>query len=232
MIRGLICQQPTPRSARICASHMRHYAIAHFNPDEARRIRGAVNLAVAVHSGQRRRSGGPVICHPLSVAAICCQIELPADAICAAVLHDVLEAAMECQASSYVSEDLLWGYYPHPLHVVAMVQDLTKPSFDDQDLTHQYDKIRLAAAIEAEQCVPLIKAADVAHNAENLNGLGEANASWRSSFLEKTRGPVRSWLWRILPSVSPLLRDRYVSLLQRIDVALSRAPDVLYAAAS
>ena len=58
---------------------------------DLQRIRNAFRLAEQAHSGQTRSSGEPYITHPISVALICASWQLDGDAICAALMHDVLE---------------------------------------------------------------------------------------------------------------------------------------------
>ena len=51
----------------------------------------AYALAEKAHGGQRRRSGEPYICHPLSVASILVELGMDSESIAAALLHDVVE---------------------------------------------------------------------------------------------------------------------------------------------
>ena len=51
----------------------------------------AYALAEAAHNGQRRRSGEPYICHPLSVAQILVELGMDSESIAAALMHDVAE---------------------------------------------------------------------------------------------------------------------------------------------
>jgi len=55
------------------------------------RLRSAYELAISAHDGQLRNDGSPYILHPLEVAEICMDLEMDADAIIAAILHDVVE---------------------------------------------------------------------------------------------------------------------------------------------
>ena len=58
---------------------------------ELRRIRDAYRLSDSAHLGQFRNSGEPYISHPIAVAQICAGWKLDADALMAALLHDVME---------------------------------------------------------------------------------------------------------------------------------------------
>ena len=51
----------------------------------------AYALAEKAHGGQRRRSGEPYICHPLSVASILVELGMDSESIAAALMHDVAE---------------------------------------------------------------------------------------------------------------------------------------------
>ena len=55
------------------------------------RLRNAYELAISAHDGQLRKDGSPYILHPLEVAEICMDLEMDADSIIAAILHDVVE---------------------------------------------------------------------------------------------------------------------------------------------
>ncbi len=54
-------------------------------------VRKAYALAEISHAGQKRLSGEPYITHPLEVAIILTDLHMDTDAICAALLHDVVE---------------------------------------------------------------------------------------------------------------------------------------------
>lgn len=61
----------------------KHYNLA--------KLRSAYEYAAEKHDGQFRESGEPYITHPLAVAAILVDLGMDTDAICAALLHDVVE---------------------------------------------------------------------------------------------------------------------------------------------
>src|SRR3990172_8874642 len=54
-------------------------------------VREALVFSSRCHAGQLRRSGDPVITHPLHAATTIASLQLDADAIAAALLHDVQE---------------------------------------------------------------------------------------------------------------------------------------------
>lgn len=55
------------------------------------KITKAYKFAEKAHGDQRRVSGIPYILHPTSVACILAELGMDTDAICAALLHDVVE---------------------------------------------------------------------------------------------------------------------------------------------
>jgi GTP pyrophosphokinase len=54
-------------------------------------IEDAYHFAAEAHKGQKRKTGGPYIEHPLEVTFILAGLQLDADSLAAALLHDVLE---------------------------------------------------------------------------------------------------------------------------------------------
>src|SRR3990172_2900497 len=54
-------------------------------------VREALDYATEKHAGQMRRSGDPVITHPLSTAETVAWLQMDAGAVAGALLHDVQE---------------------------------------------------------------------------------------------------------------------------------------------
>ncbi len=63
----------------------------YLTPADLVHIREAFRFSDQMHLGQMRRSGEPYISHPIAVAEICADWKLDAQAIMAALLHDVME---------------------------------------------------------------------------------------------------------------------------------------------
>ena len=66
-------------------------SLSYLNKAEIKRIREAYRFADEAHLGQTRASGEPYITHPIAVARICAEWKLDAQAIMAALMHDVIE---------------------------------------------------------------------------------------------------------------------------------------------
>ena len=60
-------------------------------PSDLKKIKEAYRFSDEMHLGQVRKSGEPYISHPIAVAEICAEWKLDAQAIMAALLHDVME---------------------------------------------------------------------------------------------------------------------------------------------
>src|SRR4029453_13916144 len=65
--------------------------LGYLKPRDVEKIEQAYQVARAAHSGQYRQSGEPYITHPLAVAKILAEWHLDAQALMAALLHDVVE---------------------------------------------------------------------------------------------------------------------------------------------
>ncbi len=63
----------------------------YMSPDEIKEVKAAFHFSDEAHLGQYRQSGEPYITHPVAVAESCAGWKLDAQAIMAALLHDVME---------------------------------------------------------------------------------------------------------------------------------------------
>jgi len=73
-------------------------------PDAAKMVQRAFDFASKAHKGQKRESGLDYIDHPLAVAEILTQWELPPELIVAGLLHDVLEDSPSSQAEEQLRQ--------------------------------------------------------------------------------------------------------------------------------
>ncbi len=129
-------------------------------------VSAAVQFAVAAHDGQRRKSGEPFVCHPLSVAAILAREGLAAPTICAGVLHDTVEDTGATVA------DISSQFGPE---VAAMVDGVTKiqriaaRGTPQREKLETYRKLVLASAEDLRTL--LVKLADRLDNMRSLQAL-------------------------------------------------------------
>jgi len=134
---------------------------------EKQRIVAAADWALRRHGNQKRASGDPYIIHPLNVASILIDIQMDAEAVIAALLHDVLEDTDVSRAELRK----LFGK-----EVESLVQGVTKISIlRGKSRSHQHSESirKMLFAMVKDIRVILIKLADKLHNMRTLGFLDE-----------------------------------------------------------
>ncbi len=126
-------------------------------------VRQAYKLADEAHLGQMRKNGEPYITHPIAVAAQCAEWKLDAQALMAALLHDVME---DCGVSKAMLVERFGST------VAELVDGLTKLdklqfSTREENQAESFRKMLLAMARDVR--VILIKLADRSHNMRTLS---------------------------------------------------------------
>ena len=76
--------------AAVAITDLRQH-LGYLKPSDIGRIEEAYQFSDAAHQGQFRLSGLPYISHPVAVAEIVADWQLDAQAVMAALLHDVME---------------------------------------------------------------------------------------------------------------------------------------------
>jgi GTP diphosphokinase / guanosine-3',5'-bis(diphosphate) 3'-diphosphatase len=137
-------------------------------------IQRAALLAAAAHGDDTRRSGEPYVLHPIAVATILARIQLDAETIAAALLHDVIEdtpVGLERIESEFGER------------VARLVDGVTKlgripwttddaESFKSREKAQQAESLRkMFLAMIDDIGVVLIKLADRLHNMRTLDSL-------------------------------------------------------------
>ncbi len=147
--------------------------------DRVKKVRRAYDFADAAHDGQVRKSGDPFIIHPLNTAIYLADMKLDADALSAALLHDVME---DCGVPYGDLESRFGG------DVAKLVDGVTKlnktdllsgtieyarrqPSEDSHAQAASLRKMLMSMAEDIR--VVLIKLADRLHNMRTLRALSE-----------------------------------------------------------
>lgn len=128
------------------------------------RLRAAFEFAREAHSPQKRKSGEPYIIHPVNVARIVAEeLELGADPVIAAFLHDVVED------TSYTIEDIRERFGDEVAFLVGVV---TKEKKDKYVQSKQIDNFRqILASMQFDVRALLIKLADRLHNMRTLDSM-------------------------------------------------------------
>ncbi|MFC5479750.1 RelA/SpoT family protein [Massilia suwonensis] len=134
----------------------------YLTPVELKKVKEAYRFSDEMHLGQVRKSGEPYISHPIAVAEICAEWKLDAQAIMAALLHDVIED------QDVKKEELIERFGPQVANLVDGLSKLEKIEFQSlvEAQAENFRKMLLAMASDVR--VILIKLADRLHNMRTL----------------------------------------------------------------
>ena len=131
---------------------------------EVDRLRSAFEFAREAHSPQKRKSGEPYIIHPVCVARIVAEeLELGADPIIAAFLHDVVED------THYTIDDIRERFGDDVAFLVGVVTKEKKEKYVQSKQVDNYRQI--LASMQFDVRALLIKLADRLHNMRTLNSM-------------------------------------------------------------
>jgi GTP diphosphokinase / guanosine-3',5'-bis(diphosphate) 3'-diphosphatase len=137
----------------------------HLEPEAREMVKKAYERAASAHTGQRRLSGEEYVNHPMEVAAILADLELDAETIAAALLHDTVED------TALTAEEVEQEFGPEVARLVEGVTKLGRISLRS-DQQQQAENIRKMMVAMAEDLrVVLIKLADRLHNMRTLDPL-------------------------------------------------------------
>src|ERR1044072_7021950 len=140
----------------------------HLDPHGQQVVRKPCERAAEAHHGQRRLSGEDYVNHPLEVAAILADLELDAETIAAALLHDTVED------TNLTAEEVQRVFGPEVARHVEGGTKLGRISLrtDQQQQAENIRKMMVAMAEDLRGV--LIKRADRLHNMRTLQPLAEA----------------------------------------------------------
>ncbi|HAF19976.1 MAG TPA: (p)ppGpp synthetase, partial [Chloroflexi bacterium] len=139
----------------------------HLEPKDRELVRKAYERAATAHHGQRRLSGEDYVNHPLEVAAILADLQLDAQTLAAALLHDTVED------TALTAQEIETEFGPEVARLVEGVTKLGRISIrtDQQQQAENIRKMMVAMAEDLR--VVLIKLADRLHNMRTLDPLPE-----------------------------------------------------------
>ena len=130
-------------------------------------VKKAYETSKRLHAGQKRKSGEDYIVHPLETACIIAELKLDDHAVCAGLLHDILEntsygyGALEKEFGREIAE-IVDG--------VSKIKELKEKSREKYN-AESMKKLLLATAKDIR--VVLVKLADKLHNMRTLASLEE-----------------------------------------------------------
>jgi len=153
---------PAQSAAVASVSQLNAVLAEYLTPVELKKVKEAYRFSDEMHLGQMRKSGEPYISHPIAVAEICAEWKLDAQAIMAALLHDVMED------QDVKKEELIERFGAPVANLVDGLSKLEKIEFQSQiDMqAENFRKMLLAMARDVR--VILIKLADRLHNMRTL----------------------------------------------------------------
>ena len=136
--------------------------------DQVAKFLQAYEFGAVAHEGQTRKSGAPFITHPVAVAQELAELHLDWQAICAAILHDVVE---DTEASL---EEITEKFGEDVALIVDGVSKLDQIQFRSraEAQAESFRKMRLAMIEDIR--VILVKLSDRLHNMQTLGAMPAA----------------------------------------------------------
>ncbi|MDR2016120.1 MAG: bifunctional (p)ppGpp synthetase/guanosine-3',5'-bis(diphosphate) 3'-pyrophosphohydrolase [Burkholderiales bacterium] len=138
-------------------------------PDEVALVERAYLYSERAHAGQLRKSGEPYVTHPLAVASILAGWQLDAQALAAALLHDVLED------TAISKEELARKFDSVIADLVDAVSKLNQLDFSSREEAQAETFSKMVLAMARDVRVILIKLADRFHNMQTLGAMSLAS---------------------------------------------------------
>jgi GTP pyrophosphokinase len=152
-----------PQSASVASvTQLANKLAEYLTPAELKKVKEAYRFSDEMHLGQMRKSGEPYISHPIAVAEICADWKLDAQAIMAALLHDVMED------QDVKKEELIERFGPQVATLVDGLSKLDKIEFQSQIEVQAENFRKMLLAMARDVRVILVKLADRLHNMRTL----------------------------------------------------------------
>ena len=137
----------------------------YLSSSELKKVKEAYRFSDEMHLGQMRMSGEPYISHPIAVAEICADWKLDAQAIMAALLHDVMED------QDVKKEELIERFGAPVATLVDGLSKLDKIEFQSQIEAQAENFRKMLLAMARDVRVILVKLADRLHNMRTLGAM-------------------------------------------------------------
>ncbi|MDD5057958.1 MAG: bifunctional (p)ppGpp synthetase/guanosine-3',5'-bis(diphosphate) 3'-pyrophosphohydrolase [Sideroxydans sp.] len=138
---------------------------AYLKSEDVAQIQAALDFSSSAHQGQLRQSGAPYITHPIAVARILTPLHLDAQAITAALLHDVAED------TSIGIEQIAERFGKPVADLVDGLSKLDKLKFETREDAQAENFRKMLMAMARDVRVILIKLADRLHNMRTLDSV-------------------------------------------------------------
>ncbi|MCQ2084413.1 MAG: HD domain-containing protein [Bacteroidaceae bacterium] len=149
---------------RKAAQHVFDVMAPRVGADELQRIKDAFEMAHLAHKDQKRKTGAPYIIHPIAVATIAAEeLELDANTVCAAFLHDVVED------TEYTIDDIRARFGDDVAFLVDVVTKRKKDRYRNSKQIDNYQQI--LESVHYDVRALLVKLADRLHNMRTLDSM-------------------------------------------------------------
>ena len=136
------------------------------SPEDREQMDRAYELAAYSHRYQRRKSGEPYMYHPIAVARICAEeIGLGPTAICAALLHDVVED------TPVTLSDIRTEFGERIAQMVGGLTKLDSAYMGESQQAANFKKVLSTLIVDVR--IVLIKMADRLHNMRTIRSMPE-----------------------------------------------------------
>jgi len=140
----------------------------YLRPEDVEKVEAAYHFSASAHEGQLRISGDPYISHPVAVADIVSDWHLDAQALIAALLHDVME-------DTHISkQEIVDRFGRTAAELVDGLSKLDKIEFRSHEEAQAENFRKMLLAMASDLRVILIKLADRLHNMRTLQCIRSA----------------------------------------------------------
>ena len=137
----------------------------YLKPKDVEHVRVAIEFSREAHQGQMRHSGDPYISHPIAVARILTPLHIDAQAIIAALLHDVVED------TNTTTEQVAEKFGQPVAQLVEGLSKLDRIQFETREDAQAENFRKMLLAMARDVRVILIKLADRLHNMRTLDSM-------------------------------------------------------------
>ena len=180
-------------------------------PYDFEMIDRAYALAEKAHGGQRRRSGEPYICHPLSVAQILVELGMDSESIAAALMHDVAED------TAVTIDEIRAQFGPEVALLVDGVTKLTQITFSNVEDRQAENLRKMLLAMSQDVRVMIIKLCDRLHNMRTGDAWPEQKRRDKAKETMEVYAPIAHRLG--ISSIKEELEDRSLHYLDPVGYA-------------
>ena len=175
----------------------------------------AYALAEAAHAEQRRRSGEPYICHPLSVAEILVEMGMDSESIAAALMHDVAED------TAVTIEEIRQKFGAEVALLVDGVTKLTQIKFSNVEDRQAENLRKMLLAMSQDVRVMIIKLCDRLHNMRTGDAWPEQKRRDKALETMEVYAPIAHRLG--ISNIKEELEDRSLRYLDPVGYETIRA---------